>query len=274
MILVGFGIGAFSFTALRGSTASAGGFARSTSTRFSASAPPCKTESMSGRPADFKLTTLSFWTTPACWWPLCWKVTNFMNPLVYQWRDNVSTVSALRSVLALTATALVCAPCFAQPHAAADLGKQVLAAGLDPAECYRVRDLDLSEEDIRFYLTDGYLMFGKPVEGAPLTAVFSADTDGGDAEVLLLPPDRSERKTMAAYAGSPNLDEHFQQAAFIFTEQSARGLLERVRASGARNAPDVGALMNERWGRVIANLMSGFESRIVLDLLTPGAKGG
>jgi len=183
-------------------------------------------------------------------------------------------VSALRSVVALTATALVCAPCFAQPHAAADLGKRVLAAGLDPAECYRVRDLDLSEEDIRFYLTDGYLMFGKPVEGAPLTAVFSADTDGGDAEVLLLPPDRSERKTMAAYAGSPNLDEHFQQAAFIFTEQTARALLERVRANGARNAPDVGALMNERWGRVIANLMSGFESRIVLDLLTPGAKGG
>ena len=25
-------------------------------------------------------------------------------------------------------------------------------------------------------------MFGKPVNGAPLTAVFSADTDGGDAE--------------------------------------------------------------------------------------------
>jgi len=166
-------------------------------------------------------------------------------------------------------------PLLAQPaHVAADLGRGILAAGLDTAQCYRVRDLEISEEDARFFLTDGYIMFGKPVNGAPLTAVFSADTDGGDAEVLLLPPDRSERKSMAAYTGAPNLDEHFAQAAFIFTESSARGLLERVRASGARNYPDIGALMQERWGRVVTNLVSGFETRLVLDLLTSGEKGG
>ena len=166
-------------------------------------------------------------------------------------------------------------PLLAQPaHVAADLGRGILAAGLDTAQCYRVRDLEISEEDARFFLTDGYIMFGKPVNGAPLTAVFSADTDGGDAEVLLLPPDRSERKSMAAYTGAPNLDEHFAQAAFIFTESSARGLLERVRAGGARNYPDIGALMQERWGRVVTNLVSGFETRLVLDLLTSGEKGG
>ena len=165
-------------------------------------------------------------------------------------------------------------PLLAQPaHVAADLGRGILDAGLDTAQCYRVRDLEISEEDARFFLTDGYIMFGKPVNGAPLTAVFSADTDGGDAEVLLLPPDRSERKSMAAYTGAPNLSEHFAQAAFIFTESSARGLLERVRASGARNSPDIGALMQERWGRVVTNLVSGFETRLVLDLLTPGEQG-
>ncbi len=166
-------------------------------------------------------------------------------------------------------------PLLAQPaHIAADLGRSILAAGLDPAQCYRVRDLELDEEDARFFLTDGYIMFGKPVDGAPLTAVFSADTDGGDALVLLLPPGRSERKSMAAYTGAPNLNEHFAQAAFIFTESSARGLLDRVRASGARNFPDIGAIMQERWGRVLANLVSGFETRLALDLLTPGEKGG
>ncbi len=175
-------------------------------------------------------------------------------------------------ILALLFAAL---PIVAQPpHIAADLGRSILAAGLDPGECYRVRDLEISEEDARFFLTDGYLMFGKPVNGAPLTAVFSADTDGGDALVLLLPPDRSERKSMAAYTGAPNLNEHFAQAAFIFSESSARGLLERVRASGARNSPDIGAIMRERWGQTVTNLVSGFESRLVLDLLTPGDNAG
>src|ERR1043166_5131093 len=99
-------------------------------------------------------------------------------------------------------------------------------------------------------------------------------TGGGDASVLLLPPNRSERKTMAAYTGAPNLNEHFNQAAFIFTEASARKLLDEVRAGGARNVPDIGALMMDRWNRVITNLMSGFESRMVLDLLSPGPESG
>jgi hypothetical protein len=162
----------------------------------------------------------------------------------------------------------------AQTHAA-DLGKQVTGAGLDPSECYRVHDIEISKEDARFYLTDGYLMFGKPVNGGPVTAVFSADTDGGDAEVLLLPPDRSERKSMAGYAGAPNLNEHFTQAAFIFTDDTARSILEQIKAGDAKKYPDIGALLETRWGQIVANLMSGFESRIVLDLVTLGAsKGG
>ena len=175
----------------------------------------------------------------------------------------------------LLALFLAAIPLAAQPpHVAADLGRKILAAGLDPAECYRVRDLELSEEDARFFLNDGYLMFGRPVDGAPLTAVFSADTDGGDAEVLLLPPNRSERKSMAAYTGAPNLNEHFAQAAFIFTEPTARALIEQVRAGGARKYPDIAAIMQERWGRVVANLVSGFETRLTLDLLSSGQKGG
>jgi hypothetical protein len=177
----------------------------------------------------------------------------------------------------LLPAALVCAlacPIFAQPHAAADLGRAITGAGLDVNECYQVRDLRISKEDATFYLTDGYLMFGKPVNGAPLTAVFSAETEGGDAEVLLLPPDRSERKSMATYAGTPNLDEHFTQAVFVFSDDTARSLLDQIRENGAKKAPDMGTIVQTRWGGVIANLMSGFESRIALDLLTPGARRG
>ncbi|MDQ1470978.1 MAG: hypothetical protein QOJ99_2458 [Bryobacterales bacterium] len=177
------------------------------------------------------------------------------------------------NALFVTAALLVPAAS-AQPHAAADLGRRIISAGLDPAECYRIRDIEITEDEARIYLTDGYLMFGKPVNGAPLTAVFSADTDGGDAEVLLLPPDRSERKSMASYTGTPNLNEHFGQAAFIFTDSTAQSLLEQVRSSGAKKFPDIGAVMVERWSSVVANLLTGFESRVVLDLLTPGVRKG
>ena len=182
----------------------------------------------------------------------------------------------LTAVLNLVLTRVLPAAAQTPPaqNRAAELGRQVLAAGLDPAECYRIRDIEITQDEARIYLTDGYLMFGKPVNGAPLTAVFSADTDGGDAEVLLLPPDRSERHSMAAYTGAPNLNEHFSQAAFIFTDETAKLLLEQVRAADAKKAPDLGAVMSARWNSVVMNLLQGFESRIVLDLLTPGAHPG
>jgi hypothetical protein len=171
------------------------------------------------------------------------------------------------STVALLSVALVC-PLFAQVHTAAELGRAVLDAGLDPSACYRVRDLEIFEEDAQFYLTDGYLIFGKPVNGAPVSAVFSAEVAGGDAEVLLLPPDRSERKSVASYTGSPTLNEHFTNAVFLFTEAQARGLLNRIRTTGeARLAADAGAVLAEQWSGTVANLTTSFESRMVLDLL-------
>jgi hypothetical protein len=178
----------------------------------------------------------------------------------------------MRSLLLLLPCLGILAP--AQARRAADLGRAVLAAGIDPSECYRVRDLEFSEEDARFYLTDGYLVFGKPVSGAPLAAVFSGDVDGGDAELILLPPDRAERKSLASYTGSPNLDEHFRTAIFLFTEPRARALLDHVRAAGAKKLPDIGALMAEQWNRTLANIESSYESRVVLDLLSPERSAG
>jgi hypothetical protein len=147
----------------------------------------------------------------------------------------------------LTALALLATALMAQKPTAAELGRAILAAGLDPSACYRVRDLQISQEDAQFYLTDGYIIFGKPVNGAPVSAVFSADVEGGDAEVLLLLPNRSERKALAGYTGSPNLDEHFTNAVFLFTEAQARGLAEQIRAKGdARNSPEAGVVLADQ----------------------------
>src|SRR6266481_1851125 len=100
---------------------------------------------------------------------------------------------------------------------AADIARAVRENGFDRGECYRVRDLSFIKEDLRIYFTDGYLIFSKPVAGRRMAAVFTADVEGGDGEVILLPPDRAERRSLASYIDSPNLDEHFKTALFLFT---------------------------------------------------------
>src|SRR4051812_42488283 len=92
---------------------------------------------------------------------------------------------------------------------AADVARAIRENAFDRDECYRVRDLTLVKEDIRIYFTDGHLIFSKPVEGRRIAAVFAADVEGGDAEMIVLPPDRAERASLARYIDSPNLDEHF-----------------------------------------------------------------
>jgi len=150
----------------------------------------------------------------------------------------------------------------------AQVARAIHQSQLDPDECYRVRELNFSKEDLRFYLTEGYLIFTKPVHGRRISAIFSADVEGGDAEVLVMPPHRSERRSLAAFTESPNLDEHFHTALFILPEAIAADLLERARAQGRKSA-EMGALMADQSTAVARNIASGFEMRLVQDLLSP-----
>jgi hypothetical protein len=146
--------------------------------------------------------------------------------------------------------------------------------GFDPAECYRVRDLTLFKEDIRIYLTDGHLIFSRPVAGRPIAAVFTADTEVGDGEVLLLPPDRAERRSLAAYIKSPNLDEHIRNVLLLFTGDQHRALAAQMAGSpSTRKTPETGELMAERWNPVLHNLAESFQVRLTLDLLGGPRRG-
>src|ERR1035438_7641431 len=86
---------------------------------------------------------------------------------------------------------------------AADIARAIRENSFDRDECYRVRDLQIVKEDIRIYLSDGHLIFSKPVAGRRMAAVFVADVEGGDGEVLLRPPDVGERRSLAGYIDSP-----------------------------------------------------------------------
>ena len=69
---------------------------------------------------------------------------------------------------------------------ARDLARLIRETGLDANECYRVRDLNFTKDDIKLYFNDGYLIFSKPVLGQRLTAVFTAEGEGGDGEVIVI----------------------------------------------------------------------------------------
>ena len=154
---------------------------------------------------------------------------------------------------------------------ASELAAQVRSPALDPEQCYRVRDLSLAKEDLKLYFNDGYLIFSKPVNGERVSAVFSTDVEGGDGEVLLLPPYRGERLSLARFTKSPNLDEHFRAAVLVFSDGSAQTLLDAIAQSGARKDVAMGALLAEQGTPVLASVESEFELRLVEDLMTPAA---
>ncbi len=144
---------------------------------------------------------------------------------------------------------------------------------LDPGECYRVREISIVRDEAQFYFTDGYLIFGKPVGSTRVTAVFSADVEGGDGELLLLPPTRGERRAMAAHAGAPNLEEHFSAALMVFADDTYREILEQIKANPYdRKSAEMGALLADKWSAPARTLSGSFGPRLAADLLSPGTQ--
>ncbi len=158
----------------------------------------------------------------------------------------------------------------------AELARQIAEAGLDPDACYHVRDLKFTRGDIRIYFNEGYLIFGRPVGDTRLTAVFSAEGEGGgDGEVLILPPTRSERLSLASYTKSPNLNEHFKSAVLLFTDDTFYDLDVRLRERGdPRKSPENGVLLAEKWAPVVKSFVQSFQVRVVKDLLSDSSENG
>jgi hypothetical protein len=159
--------------------------------------------------------------------------------------------------------------------AVADIARAVRENSFDRDQCYRVRDLRIVKEDIRVYLTDGYLIFSKPVAGRRTAAVFSTDVEGGDGEVILLPPDRAERRSLAAFADTPNLNEHIRAAVMLFTGDVYDRLIAQIAANPAnRKAPEMAPVLDEQWSPVLRSLGESYQVRLTLDLLAGPAHAG
>ena len=158
---------------------------------------------------------------------------------------------------------------------AADLAHQLQQISLDPDECYRVIELNFAKEDLKIYLNSGFLIFTKPVAGVRSGAVFVANEEAGDAELLIMPPVRSERLSLSTFTNSPNLNEHFKTAVLIFSDDTASELLSQIQANpSAKKTPEMADLITTPWAPVVRNLTDSFIARLVNDLISGDRKIG
>ena len=149
---------------------------------------------------------------------------------------------------------------------AAETAALLREASFDAARCYRVRDFSILREDVKLFLTDGFLILAKPVVGAPLAAFFSADAEQGDGELLLTPPDASERAALAHYTQTPTLNEHFKGALLLFTDRTGAEIEAMIAERQLQPSAEMGAMMAGQWTPTLRSLTGSFETRLIEDI--------
>jgi hypothetical protein len=130
-----------------------------------------------------------------------------------------------------------------KPGPAEALYLQLSNVGLDPAHVFGVRDSSIDRPAIHITLEDGTIAFTRDVLGRITGAFFE-----GDGEVLLVPPNEVERKSMSLFTGMAILEERFSTAYFRFNDNTAAELQPGFRAP--EDAPGFVA----RWDETARNL--------------------
>ena len=144
---------------------------------------------------------------------------------------------------------------------------------LDPRQCYRVRDLFLAREDVKLYLTDGYLLFAKPFAERTFAAAFVPNSPLDQGEILVIPPTAQERQSLVRFISEPVLNLSFRSALMFFTDDTAEALRAALQESGAGRADAAtGAKLASRWSVVMRNVLEGLSLRILFDHLS-GRRG-
>lgn len=155
---------------------------------------------------------------------------------------------------------------FCQQPNAASLVSALNRLSIDPNEVYHVRDLRFTRGGFTIYLTEGLLAFTKPVGPEVVAAVFTtAGVDAGDAEFIVTPPNRGERASLAYFTKTPNLDEHFSQAIFLFTDQMRAETIRQMQRTEIKKA--AAGAFGPQWTQTIDQLAAGVEVPIIESIL-------
>jgi hypothetical protein len=119
----------------------------------------------------------------------------------------LSFAPALANIPALGQTA-------ASPSGAVALYRELLNPSFDAKDVYHVREVSILLEDLHISISDGTLAFVREINGHITGAMFE-----GVGEVLLVPPNRAERTSLALFTGSAVLEQRFQSAYLRFYDE-------------------------------------------------------
>jgi hypothetical protein len=115
-----------------------------------------------------------------------------------------------------------------------------------------VRSASLDRPSLHITLEDGTIAFTQDVLGKITGAFFE-----GEGEVLLVPPNDVERKSMSLFTGTAILEERFSTAFFRFNDDTAAELQPGLRA------PEDAQSFVTRWDKTARNLAQGDAMRLL-----------
>lgn len=145
------------------------------------------------------------------------------------------------------------------------LYRQLRDIHLDPKNFHHIRDASIEREDIHITLDDGDIAFTQAVDGRITGAFFV-----GDGEILLIPPDRVERRSLGLFTNSAILEERFTSAFFRFNDDFPEEVADSLRASDE----DAQAFVT-KWDNTVNSLAEADALRLLTSFLngTMNAQG-
>jgi hypothetical protein len=148
-----------------------------------------------------------------------------------------------------------------QPPEPLELLRQLNSVALDPSQVYVIRDAHITRGRMTLYLNRGFIAFLTPVKGEVTGAVFE-----GEAEVLMIPPDRAEKRNLAQFTRAPILEEKLDSAYLRFTDQTGQELRTASRPPDPDDPEQPGPFLDE-WASVAHAPEFETSVRILTDLL-------
>jgi hypothetical protein len=150
------------------------------------------------------------------------------------------------------------------PRKAADLYSQLRTITLDDRRVFHIRSAALDRPNLHLDFDDGTLAFTSDVCGRITGAMFE-----GEGELLLRPPNKVERESVALFTGMAILEEPFSSAYLRFNDDTAAELQQYLSP-----VPD-GSEFLKQWKEIALSLTESDALRLLLDFsrLLPSAGG-
>ena len=117
------------------------------------------------------------------------------------------------------------------------LYRKLAEVGLDAKAVYSIRDAALEREDLHLTFEDGTIAFVESVDGRVTGAFFE-----GEGDLLLIPPNRAERGSLALFTGAAVMETKFTTAYLRFNDDTVAQLMPALRP-----AEDPQAFV-DKWG--------------------------